>query len=48
MELAWGGCTDDEICSFSGHASRKMVEKYAGDARQIMRARQAAEKRMNL
>mgnify|MGYP000184376881 CR=1 FL=1 len=26
----------------------QMVEKYAGEARQIMRARQAAEKRMNL
>ena len=26
----------------------QMVEKYAGDARQIMRAQQAAEKRMNL
>lgn len=44
-ELAWAGCTDDEIKSFSGHATDVMVRKYAGEARQIMRARQAAEKR---
>jgi hypothetical protein len=44
-ELAWAGCSDDEIKSFSGHATDAMVRKYAGEARQIMRARQAAEKR---
>lgn len=45
MELAWAGCDDDEIASYSGHASKAMVRKYAGDARQIMQARRAAEKR---
>lgn len=46
MELAWAGCYDDEIASYSGHATREMNEKYAGEARQIMRARQASEKRI--
>ena len=45
MELAWQGCTDDEIAAYSGHATKAMIEKYAGEARQIMRARQAREKR---
>lgn len=45
MELAWAGCDDDEIMSYSGHATKAMVRKYAGEARQIMRARQAREKR---
>lgn len=45
MELAWAGCTDDEIAAYSGHSTRAMIQKYAGDARQIMRARQAHEKR---
>lgn len=45
MELAWAGCTDDEIASFSGHTSKAMIIKYAGEARQTMRARQAAAKR---
>ncbi len=45
MELAWAGCDDDEIASYSGHTSRAMIRKYAGEARQIMRARQAREKR---
>ena len=36
MELAWAGCTDDEIASFSGHATMAMIKKYAGEARQIM------------
>ncbi len=45
MELAWANCTDDEIEAYSGHASKAMVRKYAGEARQIMRARQAREKR---
>jgi hypothetical protein len=42
------GATDAEIGSISGHESKEMIHKYAGDARQIMLARQAAEKRMNL
>jgi hypothetical protein len=45
MELAWAGCTDDEIASYSGHTSKAMIIKYAGMARQTMRARQAAAKR---
>ena len=45
MELAWAGCDDDEIASYSGHASKDMIRKYAGIARQRMRASQAAEKR---
>ncbi|MBW6506737.1 MAG: integrase [Rhodobacteraceae bacterium] len=45
MELAWAGCDDDEIASFSGHTTKAMIRKYAGEARQIMRARQAAAKR---
>ena len=45
MELAWSGCDDDEIASYSGHSSKEMIRKYAGIARQIMRARTAAEKR---
>ncbi|MFC3060360.1 site-specific integrase [Paenirhodobacter populi] len=45
MELAWAGCDDDEIAAYSGHATKKMVIKYAGEARQIVRARQAREKR---
>lgn len=45
MELAWAGCTDDEIASFSGHTTKAMIVKYAGEARQIIRARQAAAKR---
>lgn len=45
MELAWAGCTDDEIMSYSGHTTKEMVRKYAGKARQIMRARQANAKR---
>jgi integrase len=46
MELAWAGCDDDEIASYSGHTSKAMIRKYAGEARQIMRARQAAAKRL--
>lgn len=45
MELAWAGCDDDQIASYSGHTSKDMIRKYAGEARQIMRARQAREKR---
>ena len=46
MELAWAGCDDDEIASYSGHATKEMIAKYAGEARQIVRARQASEKRL--
>lgn len=45
MELAWAGCSDDEIASYSGHASTAMIRKYAGEARQITHARKAARKR---
>lgn len=45
MELAWAGCDDDEIMSYSGHNNKAMVIKYAGLARQIMRAKSASEKR---
>jgi integrase len=45
MELAWAGCDDDEIMSYSGHETKQMVIIYAGLARQIMRANSAAEKR---
>lgn len=45
MELAWAGCADDEIAAYSGHTSLAMIKKYAGEARQIMRARQARMKR---
>ncbi|MGP1355868.1 hypothetical protein [Roseicyclus sp.] len=45
QELATAGCTDDEIASFNGHASMAMIRKYAGAARQEMRARSAARKR---
>lgn len=41
MELAWAGCDDDQIAAYSGHASKDMIRKYAGEARQMMRARQA-------
>lgn len=44
-ELAWAGCDDDEIAAYSGHATKEMIEKYAGEARQEMRARQARGKR---
>jgi integrase len=45
MELAWAGCTDEEIMSYSGHDSIEMVRKYAGIARQEMRAKSANKKR---
>lgn len=47
MELAFAGCDDDEIASYSGHASKEMIRKYAGEARQIMRAESARAKRGN-
>jgi len=45
-EMAWDGREDDEIASYSGHTTKAMIVKYAGEARQIMRARQAAAKRL--
>lgn len=45
QELAMFGCDDDEIASYSGHTTKSMIEKYAGAARQKMRAGQAAKKR---
>ncbi len=45
MELAWAGCNDGEIASYSGHTSEAMIRKYAGEARQRMRAQQARAKR---
>lgn len=45
MELAWAGCADEEIASYSGHNSKAMIIKYAGEARQFVRARLAAAKR---
>lgn len=48
QELAWSGCSDEEIMSISGHSSKEMVKKYAGAARQITRAKQANAKRKSL
>ena len=45
QELALSGCDDDEIASYSGHTTKAMIQKYAGEARQEMRAKQAAAKR---
>lgn len=45
MELARAGCDDAEIKSYSGHDTQKMVELYAGMARQEMRAKSAKKKR---
>ena len=45
QELALSGCDDDEIASYSGHMTKAMIQKYAGEARQKMRAKRAAEKR---
>jgi len=44
-ELALMGCDDDQIASYSGHKSKAMIVKYAGEARQEIRARQARIKR---
>ncbi|EPX80813.1 transposase [Litoreibacter arenae] len=41
----YAGCDDDEIASYSGHMSKSMILKYAGEARQEMRAKRANEKR---
>ena len=45
MELAWAGCGDDEIISYSGRSTKAMVWQDALEARQTMRARQARAKR---
>lgn len=45
MELAWAGCSDDEIMAYSGHDTKEMVAKYAGEARQRMRAVSVWKKR---
>ena len=34
QELAWHGCEDDEIATYSGHATKEMIEKYAGEAQE--------------
>ncbi|OHC54467.1 MAG: hypothetical protein A3D16_09840 [Rhodobacterales bacterium RIFCSPHIGHO2_02_FULL_62_130] len=44
MELAWAGCSDDEIAAYSGHASKAMIRQYAGIARQVTQARSARVK----
>ncbi len=44
-ELVQHGSTDDEIASYSGHPTQAMIEKYAGAARQRMRAGHAPKKR---
>ena len=43
-ELAWAVCDDSQIASYSGHSSIDMIRKYAGEARKMMRARQANAK----
>lgn len=45
MELAWAGCSDDEIAAYSGHASKAMIRHYAGRARQVTQANSARDKR---
>jgi hypothetical protein len=31
MELAWAGCDDDQIASYSRHTTKAMIAKYAGE-----------------
>lgn len=45
QELARSGCTDEEIMSYSGHNTKAMVEKYAGEVRQRATAERARKKR---
>ena len=45
MEQAWRGRTDAESASYSGHKTKEMVAKYAGEARQFNNARKARLKR---
>ena len=44
-ERVWAGCDDDENAAYSGHATKAMIAKYAGEARQEMRAHQAQKNR---
>lgn len=44
-QLAEAECTDEDIEAISGHASRSMIKKYSGPARQRARARRAQRKR---
>lgn len=45
MELAYAGCTDEEIGAITGHVSKAMIAKYAGIARQQVLADAAHGKR---
>lgn len=44
-ELAAAGCSDELIQAVTGHATSSMVKKYAGPARQKIRAIEAQDKR---
>lgn len=44
-ELAEAGCSDELIASVTGHSTASMVRKYAGPARQKIRAIEAQERR---
>lgn len=44
-ELAQAGCSDELIAAVTGHATAAMVRKYAGPARQKVRAIEAQERR---
>lgn len=44
-ELAAAGCSDELIAAVTGHTTAAMVRKYAGSARQKVRAIQAQERR---
>lgn len=45
QEFARADCTGDEIMSYSGHNTKAMVEKYAGEVRQEAAAKRARKKR---
>ncbi len=44
-ELAAAGCTDEQIQAITGHTTTAMVRRYAGAARQLVRAKEAQERR---
>lgn len=44
-ELAGAGCSDELIAAVTGHATGAMVRKYAGAARQKVRAIEAQSRR---
>ena len=44
-ELAAAGCTDEQIQAITGHTTTAMVRRYAGAARQKVRAKEAQERR---